>query len=150
MTDVLKFLNSIRDKREEVNLLKGKRNELYYSLMPSGIRYDLDRVQTSPEDRIPVVAGDLDEIQHKLDGMIASLMRDVNLATELVNRMQKSKHRQLILLRYFGTDRESTTWEKVAKEMGYTPEYVRGTLHGEAIKEARTIWNSLQNHTDCL
>ena len=68
MMDVLKFLNSIRDKREEVNLLKGKRNELYYSLMPSGIRYDLDKVQTSPEDRMPVVAGDLDEILAATEG----------------------------------------------------------------------------------
>jgi len=148
MTDVLKFLKGIREKRFELNTLKEKRDEIYYSLMPSGIRYDLDKVQTSPEDRMSATAGDIYEIQQKLDEMIASLTHDLNLATELVNRMQGSKHRQLILLRYFGPDRESTTWEKVADAMGYTPEYVRGELHGEAIKEARTIWiKSLQNPT---
>lgn len=143
MTDVLKFLNGIRDAREEINTLKQKRDELYYSLMPSGIRYDTDRVQTSPEDRMPVVTGDIYEIQQQLNQMIESLAHDINLAMKLVNRMKVSKHRQLILLRYFGLDRESTTWEKVADNMGYTPEYVRGELHGNAIKEAQKIWKNL-------
>lgn len=143
MTDVLKFLNGIRDAREEINTLKQKRDELYYSLMPSGIRYDTDRVQTSTEDRMPVVTGDIYEIQQQLDQMIESLAHDINLAMKLVNRMKVSKHRQLIMLRYFGLDRESTTWEKVADNMGYTPEYVRGELHGNAIKEAQEIWKNL-------
>ena len=147
MTDVLKFLNGIRDAREEINTLKQKRDELYYSLMPSGIRYDTDRVQTSPEDRMPAVTGDIYEIQQQLNQMIESLAHDINLAMKLVNRMEVSKHRQLILLRYFGLDRESTTWEKVANVMGYTPEYVRGELHGAAIQEARAIWKTLQNNT---
>ena len=61
--DVLKFLKCIRSKRFELADLKEQRDEIYYSLMPSGIRYDLDKVQTSPTDRMPAVAGDLAEVQ---------------------------------------------------------------------------------------
>ena len=145
--DVKVFLQGIRDKRFELNLLRDKRNEIYYSLMPSGIRYDLDKVQTSPVDRMPVAAGDLEEAQKKIDAMIDSLSRDINLALKLVNLMPESKHRQLIMLRYFGVDRKTTEWKYVADVMGYTEEYVRGELHGEAIKEARQIWKSLQKPT---
>ena len=145
--DVKVFLKGIRDKRFELQLLKEKRNEIYYSLMPSGIRYDLDKVQTSPTDRMPVAAGDLEEAQQRIDALIDSLSHDINLAMRVVNQMQESKHRQLIMLRYLGLDRKVTSWEHVADVMGYTPEYVRGELHGEAIKEARQIWKSLQNPT---
>lgn len=138
--DVLKFLKSIRSKRAEITTLKRARDELYWSLMPSGIRYDLDKVQTSPQDRMSETAGDLYEIQDKLDHMIAALASDVNLAVDLVSQMPTPECRQLITLRYLGTDRELSTWESVAQDMGYTPEYVRGELHGKAIKEARTVW----------
>lgn len=141
--DVKVFLKGIRDKRFELQLLKEKRNEIYYSLMPSGIRYDLDKVQTSPTDRMPVAAGDLEEAQQRIDALIDSLSHDINLAMRVVNQMQESKHRQLIMLRYLGLDRKATSWEYVANVMGYTPEYVRGELHGAAIKEARQIWKTL-------
>lgn len=145
--DVKVFLKGIRDKRFELKILKDKRDEIYYSLMPSGIRYDLDKVQTSPVDRMPVAAGDLEEAQQRIDALINSLSHDINLAMRVVNQMQESKHRQLIMLRYFGVDRKATEWKYVADVMGYTEEYVRGELHGEAIKEARQIWKSLQNLT---
>jgi len=141
--DVKVFLKGIRDKRFELQLLKEKRNEIYYSLMPSGIRYDLDKVQTSPTDRMPVAAGDLEEAKQQIDALIDSLSHDINLAMRVVNQMQESKHRQLIVLRYLGLDRKATSWEYVANVMGYTPEYVRGELHGAAIKEARQIWKTL-------
>lgn len=141
--DVKVFLKGIRDKRFELQLLKDKRDEIYYSLMPSGIRYDLDKVQTSPVDRMPVAAGDLEEAQKKIEAMIESLSHDINLAMKMVSQMKESKHRQLIMLRYFGVDRKTTEWKYVADVMGYTEEYVRGELHGEAIKEARQIWKSL-------
>ena len=141
--DVKVFLKGIRDKRFELKILKDKRDEIYYSLMPSGIRYDLDKVQTSPVDRMPVAAGDLEEAQQRIDALINSLSHDINLAMRVVNQMQESKHRQLIMLRYLGLDRKATSWEHVADVMGYAPEYVRGELHGQAIKEARQIWKSL-------
>lgn len=138
--DVLKFLKSIRSKRAEVYTLKQARDELYWSLMPSGIRYDIDKVQTSPQDRMSETAGDLYEIQAKLDAMIANLNHDINLAVDLVGQMSTPELRQLLTLRYLSGDRELSTWEQVASSMGYTPEYTRGELHGKAIKEARAVW----------
>lgn len=141
--DVLKFLKSIRSKRAEITTLKRARDELYWSLMPSGIRYDLDKVQTSPQDRMSETAGDLYEIQDKLDHMIAALASDVNLAVDLVSQMPTSECRQLITLRYLGTDRELSKWESVAQDMGYSLDHVKGSLHGKAISEARTVWAKL-------
>lgn len=141
--DVLKFLKSIRSKRAEITTLKRARDELYWSLMPSGIRYDLDKVQTSPQDRMSETAGDLYEIQDKLDHMIAALASDVNLAVDLVSQMPTPECRQLITLRYLGTDRELSKWESVAQDMGYSLDHVKGSLHGKAISEARTVWAKL-------
>lgn len=143
MRDVLKFLKSIRSKREEVYTLKQARDELYWSLMPSGIRYDLDKVQTSPVDRLSETAGDLYEIQGKLDAMIAALNKDINLAVDLVSRMPTPELRQLLMLRYLSGDRRLYTWEQVASSMGYSIDHVKGFLHGKAIAEARTVWAEL-------
>ena len=143
MQDVLQFLKGIRAKREELYVLKDARDDIYYSLMPAGIRYDLDKVQTSPTDRMSETAGDLYEIQEKLNSMIDALNKDINLAVNLIQQMPTPEYRQLLTLRYLGGDRKLATWENVAGDMGYSLDHVKGFLHGKAIAEARKAWVKL-------
>ena len=104
--DVLKFLKCIRNERLEIISLKETRDDIYYSLMPSGIRYDLDKVQTSPVDRMPAVAGNLAEIQTILDGRIEKLSEDLVLANRVIDQVPTPECRQLLALRYLADQAE--------------------------------------------
>lgn len=53
-------------------------------LMPGGIDYELDRVQTTPRDRFAEVMGEIDDLERKLD--------------DLADQREKSRKRVLLLL----------------------------------------------------
>jgi hypothetical protein len=147
MMDVLKFLKGIRSERLEIIRLKEERDTLYYSLLPSGIRYDLDKVQTSPQDRMPGTAAELYEIQEIIDRRIEKLSADVALAHRIIDAVPTPECRELLLLRYLTGSRKPLAWTEIAERMEYSIDHVQGKLHGKAIKEAREVWEREQFRT---
>ena len=141
--DVLKFLKSIRAKQNELHTLIDTRDTLRLMLLPSGIRYDLDKVQTSPEDRMPGVASDLVEIENNIDRCVARLSKDIRLAQEVIEQCPSPECRELLMLRYVSGDRRRSEWNEIAKKMGYSASHVNGYLHGKAISEARVAWKNV-------
>lgn len=139
MTDILKFLKQIRVKRRELIILENTMRELRLMLMPSGIRYDLDKVQTSPEDRLSQSVADLLSVERRQRRQMERLMSDLAKAEKLIEGMPTPEYRELIRLRYVAGIKP-LTWEQVAEEMGYSSDHVRGKLHGKAIAEARRSW----------
>jgi len=137
--DVLDFLKSIRHKRRELAALISHEEDLRLSLLPSGIRYDLDKVQTSPTDRMLEMMSKLGDMSAKTDEFKAVLIADISLAEKLVDAMPTSKYRTLLRLRYlYGT--EPMNWEDVASALGVDAAHARGRMHGSAIAEIRLIW----------
>lgn len=143
MTDILKFLKQIRTKRRELGILENSIQELRFMLMPSGIRYDLDKVQTSPEDRLSQSVADLVAVERRQKRQIDRLMSDIAKAEKLIETMPTPEYRELIRLRYVSGGLKLMTWEQVAEQMGYSADHVRGKLHGKAIAEARRVWPDL-------
>ena len=144
MTDILKFLKQIRTKRRELGILENTMQELRFMLMPSGIRYDLDKVQTSPEDRLSQSVADLVAVERRQKRQIERLMSDIAKAEKLIEVMPTPEYRELIRLRYISGGLKLMTWEQVAEQMGYSSDHVRGKLHGKAIAEARRVWADLK------
>ena len=112
-------------------------------LMPSGIRYDLDKVQTSPEDRLSQSVADLVAVERRQKRQIERLMSDIAKAEKLIEVMPTPEYRELIRLRYVSGGLKLMTWEQVAEQMGYSADHVRGKLHGKAIAEARRVRSDL-------
>ena len=143
MTDILKFLKQIRTKRRELGILENSIQEMRFMLMPSAIRYDLDKVQTSPEDRLSQSVADLVAVELRQKRQIERLMSDIAKAEKLIETMPTPEYRELIRLRYVSGGLKLMTWEQVAEQMGYSADHVRGKLHGKAITEARRVWADL-------
>lgn len=149
MEDILKFLKSIRTKRRELGNLERTMEELRFMLLPSGIRYDADRVQTSPEDRLHEIADDLLDMERIQKAQQEQLTKDILRAERLISEMPTPEYRDLLRLRYISGGLRPITWNQVAKRMGYGEDHVRGKMHGKAIREARKIWkeNTLEHET---
>lgn len=135
--DVLKLLKRVRAERTEAFSVQEQINELRLTLLPSGIRYDTDRVQTTPTDKMLETVSKLDELERKQAAHLARLTEDLITATEIVNSMPTSEYRQVLLMRYLTGNR--TSWETIAGTMGYSADHVRGYLHYKAIEEARKV-----------
>ena len=61
------FLNSARVLHWRWLRLKAKHDELESCLLPAAIRYDKDKVQTSPEDAISKIVAEISVLEHKMD-----------------------------------------------------------------------------------
>jgi len=120
--NIKSFLRACRDEQGEINILLRKREQLYSSLLPAGIRYDGDRVQTTPEDRMLERMPEIAELDKKISQQIRKLARRKAKAMGMINKLQDSKQRQVLTLYYL--DNRRLSWEKVAAEMGYSRERV--------------------------
>lgn len=134
---MLNFFKRIRSERADIETLQLRIKGLQLSLLPSGIRYDSDRVQTSPSDKMIEVAAKVDALERQMQKKLTSLNADMVKAISIVQAMPTPEYRQLLTLRYLTDSR--TSWEQIADVMGYSVDHVRGYLHKNAIREARNV-----------
>ena len=134
---MLKFFKMVRAERADIETLQLRIKELELSLLPRGIRYDRDKIQTSPSDQMIEVASKIDELERKMQAKLVKLNSDMVKAVTIVQAMPTPEYRQLITLRYLTGSR--TSWEQIAEIMGYSVEHVRGYLHKRSLEEARDV-----------
>lgn len=60
------FLGEVRRIDSRIRRMKDQVDTLRASLLPSGIRYDTDRVQTSARDPLPEVMARIDELEGQI------------------------------------------------------------------------------------
>ena len=133
---MLKFFKMVRSERADIETLQLRIKELQMSLLPSGIRYDKDKVQTSPSDQMLEIAAKVDDLERKMQSKLAKLNADMVKAMTIVQAMPTPEYRQLLTLRYL-TGR--MPWEQIAQVMGYSIDHVKGHLHKMAIDEANKV-----------
>jgi DNA-directed RNA polymerase specialized sigma24 family protein len=102
MSDVYTFLYQVQVKDDEINRCIIQRDALVSCLMPAGMRYDKDKVQTSPDDQLGEIGARIADI----DTYIRRLQREKAHAiieiSDAVNRLE-SKYEKLVLLRFYIT-----------------------------------------------
>lgn len=133
---VKKYLRSIRDEQRELWILQEKRDELYFSLLPSGIRYDKDNIQVTSENAFPDKVIKMAELSNKIDKRIEELTIRKTDAMDMIGRLNNSNYRQVLMLYYIPDDRNKKmmSWLDVAEKLGYSEDWV-WHMHGYALKE---------------
>lgn len=112
-------LRSVQRKIEELNL---------EAVNIGAIRYDKDRVQTSPEDHMPAMIGELVEVEAKYQRMLAKYHRAIQTRIQMIERLDNPVHVRVLMLRYC----EGMTFEQIAAEMVYSYRHVL-RIHGDAL-----------------
>lgn len=132
-----KFFERIRNERADIETLQMRIKALQLSLLPSGIRYDTDRVQTSPTDKMVEVASQVDALERKMKAKLTALNADMVKGISIVQAMPTPQYRQLITLYYLTSTK--TSWDDVAAIMGYSTDHVKGYMKNKAFAEARNV-----------
>ena len=103
---------------------------LAWSMIPGAIRYDVDRVQTSPVDKIAEAMGSIDEAQRKLMELDQRRRREQERIRELCARCTDldEQERYVIIKRYLYREK----WDTVAYWMDLTDRRIF-QIHGSAL-----------------
>lgn len=132
-----KLFKRIRNERSDVETLQMRIKELQLSLLPSGIRYDTDKVQTSPSDKMIEVAAKVDALERQMQKKLTALNADMIKAIAIVQSMPTPEYRQLLTLRYLTGSR--TSWKQISEIMGYSEQHVKQYMHDAALIEASKV-----------
>ena len=95
----------ILDVRERIIALR-------QSVLPRGIRYDTDPVQTSPTDPMPEYAANLDELERELDKLIEAYHRAMGEVYETICNIPDLRVRVVMTKHYV----RGKSWPVVAEE----------------------------------
>jgi len=113
------FLYQIKDERKEIQELTNRIIELESSLYPSGIRYDTDKVQTSPSDHMMETVAKVSEVEEKIKARKERLLTRQAKAESIIATLEDTRERQVLDL-YFLSENARITLGEVADLIGYS------------------------------
>ena len=131
--DVKNMFREIRKEQKEIAHLAEMIKSEEMMLLPQGIRYDKDKVQTSPDDMISKNVSKIVDMQKTLEQSIFSLKQKHIDAEQLIRQLDNSDEREVMRWYYLTVeDNKPLTWEQVAIRMNFYKRHVL-RLHGNAI-----------------
>lgn len=113
---VYRLLTAPRTTKNKIKQLEARANALAYTLLPSGIRYDRAKVQTSPDDQLLKVTAKLDEIEREIKKLKGQMLRQVEEIREACNHLEKEEERTVLVMYYIG----GFHMDKIAEAIGYS------------------------------
>lgn len=114
------FLNSARVLHWEWLRLKAKHDELESCLLPAAIRYDKDKVQSSPEDPMSKIVAEVMELEKEMKRVQLNKSRQIAKIDKAISSLESAEERTALSMRYI--NRVSVA--KIAKDMGYSEKRV--------------------------
>ncbi|MCR4849790.1 MAG: DUF1492 domain-containing protein [Lachnospiraceae bacterium] len=96
------YLSSIRNIEKRLNNKRLELEALRYKASGAGaIRYDKDRVQSTPEDFLVKAMGDIIQIEKQIEKEEREVEKKKGRAYSIVRKMDKAEHRIIIEWYYF-------------------------------------------------
>lgn len=139
------YLRSIRSEQKELKTMIEHRETIYFSLLPSAIRYDKDRVQTSPDDQMMDKVIKTTELDAEIDEYIAMLRKHKADALKIIRQINNSLYRQVLIDYYLVTKENGKPmrWDDVAGEI-FRGERQTKRIHGKALIEFQKKFDKFQ------
>ena len=94
------FLNSARVLHWEWLSLKAKHDELESCLLPVGIRYDRDKVQTSPTDPMAKIVAEVMELEKEMNRVQMNRAKQIEKISKAISALKCAEERTALSMRY--------------------------------------------------
>ena len=132
--DAYDFLNQVRIIDLRILRLTARKKMLESCLYPSGIRYDLDKVQGSRENQLEKLTGEISEIEHKILDLYSEKLDKAAEINETISKVDSEEYRTILTLRYIG----HMSIGKIAESMNYSQDWVY-KKHRKAVDDVGRI-----------
>lgn len=111
------YLMRIRKTEYAIKRKQLRCEELRSCLLPGAIRYDLDKVQTSPRDKIPEIMAKVDELEHQIEVLMQEKAMLIIEIGEAIEQLPDDNEKTVLTEFYIGR----VSMEKVAALINYSP-----------------------------
>lgn len=96
------YLMRIRKTEYAIKRKQLRREELKSCLLPGGIRYDLDRVQTSPRYKVSEIMAKVDELDHQIEELMQEKAMLVIEIGEAIEQLEDDNEKTVLAEFYIG------------------------------------------------
>lgn len=114
--EAYKFLGQVRGCDNRIKQLSRTIEALRYSLLPGAIRYDTDRVQTTPTNKTEELFARIDELETELAAEKDKQITAILTVEGAIRRMPECKEKVVLLQFYIGR----ISIQDIADGMGIT------------------------------
>ena len=111
--EVYEFLTRPRRIGKKIMRLEARRNELITCMLPSGIRYDLEKVQTSPDDPMIRLAGEIDEIDRKIAQLKQEKIKATRQISDTIETLPDEDEKTVLMLHWVHREKMQDVAEKL-------------------------------------
>ena len=112
---IYNYLNSVRVLHWRWLRLKARHDELESCLLPAAIRYDKDKVQTSPEDPMCKIMSEILELEKEMKRVQLNKSIQIEKIDKEISYLASDEQRTALTMRYINRIPVS----QIAEEMGY-------------------------------
>lgn len=131
------FLNSARVLHWQWLRLKAKHDELQSCLLPAAIRYDKDKVQTSPEDAMSKIMAEIDALEKEMARIQHRKSVQIEEIDKAISSLTSDEERTALTMRYI--NRIPVT--AIAEAMGYAEPTIYKFMNKGSEQIAKSIRN---------
>lgn len=131
MTDeVYEFLNRARWTKARIRNRQEQKNDLLLMMLPAGIRYDKDTVQTSPKDQMVEYACKIDEIDREIEELQRRYLTEQQETVAAIEELDDASEQYVLIARYISGERFEDIAEKsFVSESSVYRSHRRGVAH---------------------
>lgn len=117
MTDKLyQILNKPRFIKRDIRRINERIEDCRIMMLPSAIRYDTDKVVSSPSDPMLKFAEKLDELEAQQKKLLDEYIGARDVLLNMVDRLDDSRQKDIIQTRYMNDQK----FYQVAESLGYS------------------------------
>ena len=131
------FLNSARVLHWQWLRLKAKHDELESCLLPAAIRYDKDKVQSSPEDPMSKIVTEVIELEKEMKEIQLKKSKQISRIDKAISSLESDEERTALTMRY--VNRIPVT--DIAEAMGYAEPTIYKFMNQGGEQIAKSIRN---------
>lgn len=139
--EIYAFMNGARVLHLQWLKLRAKRNELELCLMPKAIRYDLDKVQSSPADGTNQIVIEILELERQMAEIQHNKYIQIEKIDAAINELESDEERTALTMRFI--NRASVA--EIAAAMGYAEPTIYKFMNQGADKIQKSIRNINSN-----
>lgn len=132
--EIKEIFRQVRKEQLEIEHLVAMIKNEEMGLLPQAIRYDKDKVQTSPEDKFSEICAKISDMQEQLGVSVYKLKSKQAYCESLIIQLEDSDEREVMRYYYLNIkDGKLMRWSDVAKAMKYDERNIY-RIHGNALK----------------
>ena len=119
-SEVYSFLKSIQGFDLQLLRLQSQKRALEACLLPSGIRYDKDKVMSSPEDQLSKICAEIHEIEVKMADIAYKKAQRIVEVEKVINKLSEEEYKTVLTLCYI----DHMPISDIADKLGYSSDWV--------------------------